>query len=115
MEIKKDSVVDSPKDTILDGVVTEISEVTTWREHLTAQGNEKSIDKFPNPDQEIVHISYETAGEDAIRGVDTVAYYEKPRDRSKLGKLLKKYGDLKEGTPVKIQFDGEGYSSIVVK
>ena len=115
MKISSKNVVESPKDAILEGVITEVSEKSTWREHLTAQGNEKSIDKFPNPDQEIINISYVVKGDESLTGFDTVAYYNKPKDRSKLGKLLMKYGDLDKGTVIKIQFDGEGYSSIVNK
>ena len=112
MKISSKNVVESPKDQIMDGVITAISDKTTWNDHLTAMGNEKAIAKFPNPGQEIINVSYEVTKDPSLKGTDQVAYYDKPRDRSKLGKLLTKYGDLDVGTKIKIKFNGDGYSEM---
>ena len=105
-EINASNVIPAPRDTILDAHVIGLKK-TTWREHLQ---DEEKIRKFKNPDEQIVSITWRT--ENGFEGSEQVPFYEKPSDNTKLGKILKKYGDLRKGTRLKILFDSNGYPSV---
>lgn len=108
----RNDVIETPKDQTYDGTITKIT-VTTWREHL--KDRPESLEKFAEKDRDkkIIYIEYTTAA--GLLGNQTIRYYAKPSDRSVLGKFLIKYNQLLIGTPVKVHFDGEGNSSILVK
>lgn len=107
----KEDVQQSPRDVILDAVITKTS-VLTWRELLKDKpGAIEKIDEA-NRDKLIINIEYETAA--GFQGSQAVTHYPKPSDRTKLGKLLMKYGSIQTGTSIKISFDGEGNQTILV-
>jgi len=106
--MKKEEIVKSPKDVILDAVVIE-SNKTTWANIIKPD----KIGKFEDPNKVIVQIKYEYGFDDRVlKGEDTMAYYEKPMVNSNLGKYLFKYGDLQVGQKIKIVFGGDGFGSI---
>lgn len=105
-------VIESPKDEILDGVITRIDK-GMLREFLPENIDET---KWTNLEQDTLLIHFETKYNDRnIGGTDRLSYYEKPMSNSKLGKFLSKYKQLAIGQEIKIEFDGEGFSSIKLK
>lgn len=110
-KLTKESIVQSPKDVKLDGVITGIekgllSEFVDPRVH----------DKFDNLEQETLNIHFECKFNDkSIKGTDRLAYYSEPMSHSKLGKFLEKYGELKAGQSIKVDYNGKGFGSILVE
>lgn len=104
-EFGLDDVIEMPKDAVIEAVVVSMEKV-------------KAIDIFGdkamNPEQEILKIYYEVLGY-GLKGVEIVTYYPKGKisSRSKLGKLIKKYGGLKIGTKIKVVFDSESNYNIL--
>lgn len=108
IHVTKEIVVESPKDTVLDGVIVEAYK-TTWREII----DPKKIENFNEPDKEIVQLKWQTKYKDKVlSGDDTFAFYKEPMSNSKMGKFLLKYSELGIGIPVKIIFSGEGFGTI---
>lgn len=109
--MNRKSVVETPTDKILDGIIVDI-EKTTWRNIITAE----KLHKFENPDDEILQVKYEVKVDDKVlKGEDTFRFYENPMSNSKLGKLLLKYDSLEIQKEIKVEFDGDGYTSIKLK
>ena len=109
--LTKASVVESPRDVILDGVIISI-EKGLLREFL----DESVYSKFDNLDQETLKITYECQyNNKSLLGNDKIAYYSSPGSNSKLGKFLTKYSELKVGLLIKVEYDGEGFGKIKVK
>jgi len=99
-----------PKDVILPAVIIGV-DIKTWREILSPE----SLAKFDENsiDQPQVIITYECQG---YRRDDKFTYYEQPSTRSKLGRYMVKYDKFPEiGDEIKVQFDDEGRSNIVIK
>ena len=115
-EMNEDCVIDSPSDCILDGKITSI-EKTTWKENL--KDRPEALAKFNNQEQEILVVGWEAVwgkqGNMALTGNTKFPYFDKPMDRSKLGKFLKKYHKLAVGTEVKVMYGSDGFGDIVVK
>lgn len=109
--MNKKSVVQVPKDTILDGVIIDV-EKTTWAKIISPE----KICKFDEPDQEIILIKFETKYNDSnLKGEDTFKFYENPMANSKLGKFLEKYTDLKVGQSIKVDYNKDGFPSIRIE
>jgi len=103
-----DKVVESPRDTVVEAVIVEVSK-TTWRNIIDPD----KLNKFDFPDEEIVEIKYETKyKENHIRGSKTYKYYENPMSNSKLGKFLTKYGKLEAGVQIKVFYDDKSIPKI---
>jgi hypothetical protein len=124
-DFESTDVKEGPKDTTMDGKVT-AKWLTTWREHITTTTkDQKTADErlvklatsmagFNRPgsiDDKIVVIQYET-NDGKYSGEEKCTYFENPHEKSKLGRIIKKYGGLKVGMKVAIDFDGKGYTSI---
>lgn len=104
----KDSVIASPKDEILNGVVLKI-EKGLLGEFL----DDKVKDKFDNLEQPTLFFYIECKFNNKhIRTTDRLAFYEEPMSNSKLGKYLEKYGELKAGQEIKVIFNDKGFGSI---
>jgi len=99
-----------PKDVILPAVIIGV-DIKTWREILSPE----SLAKFDenSVDQPQVIVTYESQG---YRRDDKFTYYEQPSTGSKLGRYMVKYDKFPEiGDEIKVQFDDEGRSNIVIK
>lgn len=103
----KEQVVKTPKNETREATVTNV-EVTTWRDHLG--GDMTKLEKFDEPDQKIVVVSYET--ENGQEASDAFPYYEAPTDKSTIGKYLQKYGKFENGQKIVVYFNGEGYPNL---
>ena len=109
--MNKKQVVQVPKDTVLSGVIINV-EKTTWEKIISPD----KISRFENPQDEIVHITYEVQYENrTLKGDETFNYYDAPMANSKLGMFLEKYDDLKAGIQIKIDYNAEGHPSIRLK
>lgn len=106
----KESVIASPKDEVLPGVVLKIEK------GLLSEFLDPAVhNKFDNLEQETLRIEFEVSFNDKhIKGNDRLAYYSEPMTNSKLGKFLNKYGELKVGQQIKVIYDGEGFGKIKV-
>ena len=104
------SVVASPKDEILSGIITNI------QQGLLSEFIDSSVhSKFDNLHQETLLIEYEVKyGDKILKGNDKFGYYAEPMSNSKLGKFLTKYKELKTGMPIKVMYNAEGFGKIVV-
>jgi len=114
VSFKDAKVVKSPKDTVLDGVITKMS-VVTWNELLENVSQEKR-DKFEDLNAKRYLFEFEVAYEGRhIKGNTHVAYYplnEIP-DSSHIGRIIEKYGeDITAGTKVKVDFNDKGIASL---
>ncbi len=108
--IKKESVIASPNDEILEGVIISIQK-GELKEFL----DEAVHHKFDNLNQETLQIGFEVDFKDKkIKGNDKLAYYEEPMTNSKLGKFLTKYNELKTGISIKVIYDSNGFGKIKV-
>lgn len=106
--MSKKQVVETPKEKILDGIITKC-EKGTWRDIIEPD----KLDKFDNPDAELVILELEVKHNDRIIKVsDKFRYYDPAPDSSKLGRFLLKYETLDVQTKVKVDFNSEGYASI---
>jgi len=104
-----DDLKEIPKDCIQEGIVIDV-DIKTWRELLNPEALEKF--KEENRDQTQVVITYEVS---EIKRDDKLGYYEKPATNSKLGRYMIKYNKFPQaGDKIKIQFDGEGYTNILL-
>lgn len=104
-------VVASPVDEILDGVIIKIEK------GLLSEFIPESVhSKFDNLEQSTLNIHFQTTyNEKNIGGTDRIAFYDEPMTNSKLGKFLTKYEELKVGQKIKVEFNGDGFSSIKLK
>ena len=99
-----------PRDVILPAVVLGV-DIKTWREILP----EESLKKFDEDsrDQPQVVVTYECEG---YRRDDKFSYYETPSTGSKLGRYMVKYDKFPQvADTIKVQFDDEGRSTIIIK
>jgi len=104
----KKCVVESPKDEILEGVIVDVIK-TKWSEFI----DPTKINKFDNPEEEIVKVKYETLYKNNhLKGEESFKYYPAPMANSNLGKFLMKYNNIAVGVKIKVIFDGKGVSSI---
>ena len=111
-KMNSSQVKESPKDVKLDGVIIKIDK-GILREFLP-----ENIDltNWEGLDNETLLIHFETKFEDrTIGGTDRLTFYEEPLSNSKLGKFLQKYDELKVAQRIKINFNGKGYSSILLE
>lgn len=110
INLKKTDVVSSPKDSVQDAIIIEANK-TTWAEIIDPE----KISKFEEPDKEIVQVKYEVLYEGRhIKGEDTLNYFDKPMDNSRLGQFLLKYETFDAGTKIKIVYDSKGIGKIKV-
>ncbi|MDH4127256.1 MAG: hypothetical protein OEV44_00770 [Spirochaetota bacterium] len=108
MEIKASTIVENPKDTVVEGVITNL-EIMSWSEKL--KDYPKRLEKFDKPEEKNVFINFECVHKEVkFKGEQSISYSETPLVTSALGKLLYKYGDLSPGTKVRIDYnlDGKG-------
>lgn len=109
--LTKESIVESPADVVLEGIIIKIEKGL-----LSEVINPEVQHKFNNLDQEHLFIEFECKFKDKIiKGSDRIPYYSEPMTNSKLAKFLTKYGELKVGQLIKIDFDGDGFSKIKLK
>lgn len=105
-------IVSSPKSTFVDAVIIDM-EITNWREVIE---DEKKLEKFKNPDTELVRIVYELQFDGRkLRGDETYNYYDPVPDNSKLGKFHLRYKDAKVGSIVKVKFNAHGIGEIDIE
>jgi len=108
----KEDVKQTPKDSIEEGIIIETKQ-TTWKEHLSIEAinNFNKSDKTKEGDEnnKIIVIDYEPGP-----GEEIYNYYDKPSDKSKVGRFLNKYDSLEPGTKIKVKYDGEGHKTILL-
>lgn len=95
-----------PKNDVVDAAVIDIK-VKTWRDIISAE----KIDKFDNPDEEQIIVKYEAAGfirEEKFRND------KNPTTTSRTGRYLVRYSEFKIGQIIKVDFDNDGKSSILL-
>ena len=114
ISFKDVKIVKSPKDTVLDGVITKMS-IVTWNE-LLADKPQQTRDKFEDLNAKRYFFAFEVLYEGRhIKGNTHVGYYplnEIP-DSSHIGKIIEKYGeDITAGTKVKVDFNDKGIASL---
>lgn len=102
----KENLRQVPKDEIVDATVINL-EVKTWRDFISAD----KLEKFDNPDEKLIFVKYDYNG--FIRE-EKFAYHETPTTTSRLGRYLVKYDKFEIGSQIKVQFDEEGKSNIVL-
>ena len=109
-EMKKEQVVASPKDEILNGVIIQI-EKGLLKEFVPEEVHKS----FDNLDQPTLKITFEVDfNGKKITSSDRLAFYEEPMTNSKLGKFLNKYNTLKVGSLIKVVYNGDGFGKIKV-
>ena len=96
-----------PKDKTLDGVVLEL-EVKTWDELTKDDTKRKNL---KNPDGKVLRVLYEVAG---FKRNESYPFTDNPTTTSRYGRYIVKYGDFTIGQVIKVQFDGEGDSSVII-
>ena len=106
IEYNVGDVVEFPKNEVLEGVVLSIE---------LKKSQEIFGDKAYEKDKDVLVVSYEVKGHN-LHGIEYFNYFPKGLvpDRSKLGKFLKRYENLKVGTIVKVDFDAEGNYKILL-
>ena len=103
---KKTDVQELPKNTTAEAIITKV-EVKTWREIIP----EDKLEKFSEPDEKRIIISCEGKG---FKHTENYKYEEKPSCRSKLGKFLLRYDEIKVSSQIQINFAHESNSSILI-
>lgn len=96
-----------PKDETLSAIVLEL-EVKTWTD-ITKDELKKS--KLKDPQGKVLIMSYEAAG--FKRGA-IFPFTDNPTTSSRYGRYIVKYGDFKVGQEIKVQFDAEGDSEVIL-
>lgn len=102
----KNDVREVPRNDVVDATVIDI-QVKTWRDIISKD----KIDKFDNPEEEQIIVKYDAQGfvrEEKFRN-DT-----NPTTTSKTGRYLVRYDEFKVGQTIKVDFDNEGKSSILL-
>lgn len=104
----KESIIASPRDEILDGVIIKIDKGL-----LSEFIDPKVHSKFDNLEQPTLNITIDVKFNDkVIKVTDRIAYYKEPMTNSKLGKFLNKYDKLEVGKQIKVFFNSEGFGNI---
>ena len=105
LEFTTNDVVQLPTNEVIDGVVLGMEIVDA-----------KDVwgDKAKNPKQKVLKIRYEVLGY-GIHGEEIVNYYPKGQvsSRSKLGQIINRYGGLKVGLRIKVDFDAKSNYKIL--
>lgn len=100
----------SPKDTVEEAVIIDY-EITTWGDkNISDEAKAKLKAAGIDLEAEQVFFSYETKS--GYKDEFIAAYYEKPSDMSKLGKILATYGSAEPGTVIKVHFDSKGKGTV---
>jgi|SRR6056297_1894863 len=105
MEYEKKDIIDMPE--FIKGVIVGLDEL---------KAKEVFGEKANDPNKKIIQITWENSDLN-ITGTDQVNWYEKGKvlPRSKLGKLITKYGQLKVGVVVSLLQNKEGFYKIVLE
>jgi hypothetical protein len=108
-EYSREDVVERPKNETREGVVVDV-EMTTAK----AIFGDNLLPK-QYPDRRMINVTYEIA-ELGLRGSKALTFFPPGSvpSNSGLGRFLKRYGSLKPGTLVKVDFDGEGKYNLLV-
>lgn len=96
-----------PKDDIIEGIIINL-EVKTWNDITKDETKRKNL---KNPDGKVLFVKYEV---DELIRENKFPFTEKPTTNSKYGRFIIKYGDFAIGQKIKIQFDSDGYTEIIV-
>lgn len=96
-----------PQDETVKAIVIDI-QPSTWEE-ITIDEEKKK--KLKNPTGNVLRVKYEANG--FIRE-DIFPYTENPTTTSKYGRYIEKYGDFALAQEVKVFFDEEGHSEIIL-
>ena len=97
-----------PMDCKEDGVIVNV-ETKTWREILKPESLEKF--KEENRDDLQIILTYDVKG---FLRTEKFYYTEKTPSTTRLGRYLSKYDEIKVGSKVRVDFDDEGRSSIIL-
>lgn len=96
-----------PKDETLDAIVVDL-EVKTWSELTKDPEKRKNLRE---PEGTVLIVKYDAAG--FIR-TDNFPFTENPTTTSRYGKYIEKYGEFEVGQKVKVLFDEDGRSDILL-
>jgi len=102
----KNDVREVPKNDVIEAIVIDI-QVKTWKELISKD----KIDKFDNPEEEQIIVKYDAKG--FIRE-EKFKNEANPTTTSKTGRYLVRYEEFKIGQKVKVDFDNEGKSTILL-
>jgi len=106
----KDDLVETPRDTVADAVIINV-DIETWTQRgLSNESLQKLTQKEIDVEAPQCFFTYETG--EGFRGDFVAAYYKQPSDRSKLGRILSKYGSAEPGTKIKVHFNDEGRAEV---
>ncbi len=103
----KEDLREVPKDTKEDGIVIDVS-IKSWKEIIT---DPEKLTRFKNPDALQVIVKYDVKG--FIRE-EKFNYDEKPTTTSMLGRYIVKYDTPTVGQKIRVDFDEDGHSSIIL-
>ncbi len=111
----KEDIVETPKDIVLEGVIVGIKK-GTLQEHFDEIERPDIAAKFTKGlDDTYIFVEYETAHNGLnIKGSDRFKHYSPPMDNSNYGKFLMKYSNVGIGGKIKIMFNGEGFSKVIL-
>ncbi len=107
MPTKKD-LREVPMDCKEDGIIVNV-ETKTWREMLKPESLEKF--KEENRDDLQIILTYDVKG---FLRTEKFYYTKEPTNTSRLGRYLIKYEEIKVGTKIRVDFDEEGKSNIIL-
>lgn len=104
---KKEDLKVIPKDEILQGVVLEL-DVKTWYELTKDETKKKNL---KDPDGKVLKVFYEV---DGFKRNESFPFTDNPTTTSRYGRFIVKYGNFAVGQTIKVQFDDEGKSTIII-
>lgn len=102
-ELTKDDVIEAPD--IIEGVITS---------RKIKKASELFTKTFGKPDKEFVELVIENEGH-GVKVTETLAYYENPNKRSKLGKFLRRYSKIRVGMKVVLETNEDGFYELQLK
>jgi len=96
-----------PKDATVDAVVVDL-EVRTWIEITKDEEKKKNL---RDPEGKVLCLKYDAAG--FLRN-EIFPFSENPTNTSRYGRYITKYGDFELKQTIKVLFDDEGKSNIIL-
>lgn len=105
-EIPINAVKQIPKNKVVEGVIVDL-ELKTWKELIPAD----KINKFKDPNEKQIIVKYDVEG---LIITEKLKYEETPFSTTRLGKFINRYGALKVGTKIQVNFDHESKATILI-
>ncbi len=104
---KKEDLMVIPKDETLEATIVDL-EVKTWLDITQDQTKRTNL---RDPEGTVLVVKYDAAG--LIRQ-DIFPFSKNPTTTSRYGRFIEKYGDFKISQTIKVQFNEDGNSDIII-